>query len=98
MNPKHMRHPVTRELLDCGATSCRFAEKKAGMRNNGLCQCLENLYYEGATKTRASIVSWLRFYADRIDRERACSPGAVGAVLYRKYFAEAIERGEDLKR
>ena len=44
-----------RGKLDCGDNSCQFAINKTGMRTNGGCRCVEELYFDKiALKTRVA--------------------------------------------
>lgn len=58
-------------LPDCGDNSCRFATKRGGMRTNGGCSCLTDLYPRALRTYLTGIVNALPDLLSLIDSQGA---------------------------
>lgn len=64
-------------MLDCGDTSCRFAESKTGMRTNGGCRCLQDLTYDKQREVHRYIADLRRRLSEADDHLRKLAGWAV---------------------
>ena len=81
--------PTSFGPLDCGDNSCRFATNKGGMRTNGGCRCLDNIYDKGA-------LAMIERIAKAVE-QRANSIGIMRS-LKATYGADALREAAKLLR
>ena len=95
--------------MDCGDSSCLFAEARTGMRTNGGCRCLEKfeVYNPEENKWNRKDVEELRTCVLKLRQERNEARGELSALLttldvsgfaVRQGLDDTFKRGAEVMR